>query len=112
MLQGGSHLGRLPMVVCLKHVGITDSVRESLKMSVKTLASWSTYALSTRPGNPFGPVALNVDLFKGSFSHPLSTEFQKSWLEDSRISCLFSPYSGNLPAVSLVNYARGMSNIT
>jgi hypothetical protein len=29
------------MVVCLKHVGITDSVRERLKMSVKRLASWS-----------------------------------------------------------------------
>ena len=29
------------MVVCLKHVGITDLVRERLKMSIKTLASWS-----------------------------------------------------------------------
>uniref|UniRef100_A0A674EE58 Beta-catenin-like protein 1 n=1 Tax=Salmo trutta TaxID=8032 RepID=A0A674EE58_SALTR len=31
------------MVVCLKHVGITDSGRERLKMSVKTLASWSAH---------------------------------------------------------------------
>ena len=51
------------MVVCLKHVGITDSDRERLKMSAKTLASWSAHAHSTHPGNPSGPV--NVDMFKG-----------------------------------------------
>ena len=39
------------MVVCFKHVGITDSVRERLKMSVKTLDSWSAHALSTHPGD-------------------------------------------------------------
>ena len=27
------------MVACLKHVGITDSVKERLKMSLKTLAN-------------------------------------------------------------------------
>ena len=48
---------------CLKHVGITDSDRERLKMSVKTLASWSAHARSPRPGKPAGLV--NVDLFKG-----------------------------------------------
>ena len=46
------------MVVCLKHVGITDSDRERLKMSVKTLAKWSAHACSTRPGNPSDPAAL------------------------------------------------------
>ena len=53
-------LGTVTMVVCLKHVGITDSDRERLKMLVKTLASWSVHAWSTSPGN--------VDLFKG-FTH-------------------------------------------
>ena len=33
-------MGTGAMVVSLKHVGITDQVRESLKMSVKTLASY------------------------------------------------------------------------
>ena len=35
-------------------------------MSVKTPASWSAHAWSTRPGYPSGPVGfVNVDLFKG-----------------------------------------------
>ena len=37
---------------------ITDSVRESLKMSVKNLDSWSAHALSTHSGNTSGPAAL------------------------------------------------------
>ena len=48
-------------MVCLKHVDITDSVKEKLKMSVNTLASWSAHGLSTGPGNPSGPVAVNVE---------------------------------------------------
>jgi hypothetical protein len=48
-------LGAGTTVVCLKHDGITDSVRDRLKMSVKMLDSWSVHALSTRPGNPSGP---------------------------------------------------------
>ena len=56
-------LGTGTMVVCFKHVGIMDSDRERLKMSVKTLASWSAHAHSTCRGNPSGLV--NVDLFKG-----------------------------------------------
>ena len=46
------------MAVYIKHVGITDSDRERLKMSVKTLATWSAHARSIRPGNPSGPAAL------------------------------------------------------
>ena len=49
-------LGTGTMVVCLKHVCITDSDRERLKMSVKTLASWSAHARSTHSGNPCGLV--------------------------------------------------------
>jgi hypothetical protein len=51
-------LGTGTIVVCLKHVGIIDSVRDRLKMSLKTLASWSAHARSTRPSNPSGPAAL------------------------------------------------------
>jgi hypothetical protein len=50
--------GTMTMVVCLEHVGITDSDREMLKMSVKTLASWSAHVGSTRPGSPSGPAVL------------------------------------------------------
>ena len=50
-------LGTGTMVVCLKHVGITDSDREMLKISVKTLASCQRM-LTVCPGNPTDPVAL------------------------------------------------------
>ena len=49
------------MVVCLKHVGSTDWVRERLKMPVKTIGRWSAHALRMRPGYP----SMNVNLFKG-----------------------------------------------
>jgi hypothetical protein len=38
-------LGKVTMVVSLKHVGITDCDKERFKMSVKTLDSWSVHAL-------------------------------------------------------------------
>ena len=44
----------------MKHVGIPDSVRDRLKMSVKTLVSWSAHAQSTRPGNPSMLTCLKV----------------------------------------------------
>ena len=40
-------LGTRSMVVCLKHVGITDWVRERLNMSAKTLVSTICLALWT-----------------------------------------------------------------
>ena len=58
-------LGAWTMVVCLKRVGITDSDRERFKMSVKTLASWSAHAWSTRPGRPSGPATECLSCFKG-----------------------------------------------
>jgi hypothetical protein len=51
-------LGTGTMVVCLKHFGITDSDRERLKMSVKTLASWSAHAQNTHTGKQSGPADL------------------------------------------------------
>jgi hypothetical protein len=51
-------LGTGIMLVCLKHVGVTDSVRDWLKMSVKTLASWLAHARSTHSGNLSDPSVL------------------------------------------------------
>jgi hypothetical protein len=45
------------LVVCLKRVGITDSDKDRLKMSVKSLSSWSAHAWNIHIGN--------VGLFKG-----------------------------------------------
>ena len=47
-------LGTGSMVACLKHVGITDSDRERLKMSVKPVGQ----RMLTCLGNSSGPVAL------------------------------------------------------
>ena len=78
-------LGTGTMVVCLKHVGITDSDRERLKMSVRTPAIWSAHARSTHPGNLSGP----VDLFKG-LTHTGCGE--RDQLEQLMLSCMFQCY--------------------
>uniref|UniRef100_A0A673Z3V8 Semaphorin-4A-like n=1 Tax=Salmo trutta TaxID=8032 RepID=A0A673Z3V8_SALTR len=51
-------LGTGTMVVCFKHAGITDSIRDMLKMSVRPPASWSAHARSTRPESPERPLPL------------------------------------------------------
>lgn len=48
------------MMDVLKHEETADRERERLKTSVKTLDNWSTHALSTRPGMPSGPAALQI----------------------------------------------------
>ena len=67
MPRVGSHLGKLPLCSWAQglwwsasDICITDSDRERLKMSVKTLASWSAHACSTRPGNLSDTVALGM----------------------------------------------------
>jgi hypothetical protein len=104
--RGGNYLGRLPsfswaLVVCLKHEGITDSVRESLKMSVKTHDSWSMPALSTHPDNPSSPGAfVSVDLFKGfvhiGYRERYHTVIQNSWCSRAcfSVACLKASIKG------------------
>uniref|UniRef100_A0A674CL10 DNA excision repair protein ERCC-6 n=1 Tax=Salmo trutta TaxID=8032 RepID=A0A674CL10_SALTR len=61
-------------------------------MSVKTLASWSAHARSTHPGNPSGPV--NVDLFKGlthvGYGERDQTVFQEQLMLSCVLQCCFS----------------------
>ena len=68
------------MMVFLKHI---DSDRERFKMSVKTIASWSAHARSTRPGNLSACGIVNVDLFKGLTSAAKSVITQSSGTADA-----------------------------
>ena len=61
-------------VFCLKHVGISDSVRDRLEMSVNTLASWSGHVRST--------------VVTKSFENDTNIYFHKV--------CCLSLYDGNL----------------
>ncbi|KAI4904405.1 hypothetical protein NFI96_027985, partial [Prochilodus magdalenae] len=63
------YLGTGTIVVFLRIVGITDSLRERLKMSVKTSASWMAHALSARLWIPSGP-GLTVLVHRGHTDQP------------------------------------------
>ena len=54
----GDFLGTGIMVVVLRHDGTVTLLREMLKMSVRSSASWSAYPLSTLLGMLSGPAAL------------------------------------------------------
>src|SRR4029434_5721309 len=56
-------LGTGTVVFLLKQVGSTDMLRERLKMSVKTPASWSAQPLRALPDMPSGPGALRGLIF-------------------------------------------------
>src|SRR4029434_10898160 len=56
-------LGTGTMVVLLKQVGSTEMLRERLKMSLKTPASWSAQPLRALPDMPSGPGALRGVIF-------------------------------------------------
>lgn len=66
------------MVVCLKHVGITDSLRERLKISVKTADSWLAHALRTWPWTQSGPDALRGLIVLKIWSHLVHTWIMRS----------------------------------
>ena len=66
-------------------------------MSVKTFASSSSHALSTRPGNP--SVRANVDLFKGlahiGYGERDHTVIRNSWYSHACFSVAFLEASIN-----------------
>ena len=74
-------------MVCLKHVGITDSDRQKLEMSVNTLASWSAHACSTRPGNPSGPEARMLTCLKVLLTSAAESMITQSGTTDALMQC-------------------------
>ena len=96
-------------MVCLKYVGITDSVRERLKMSMKTFASWSVDALSTCPGKKcLARGLVNVDLFNGlahmGYRERYHTVVWNSWCSHAyfSVACLKASMKG----IQLIWYAH------
>lgn len=67
------------MTVASKHCGTMAWLRVVLNMFDRTSASWSTQALSTRPGTLWGPAAL-----RGSTLSGISSHWQGTWRAPGR----------------------------